>query len=170
MKNDARYNTLGLLTVRGALVATILVGCVLLVSCPPDGPPVPPASPTPPGDASELSDGYEEEDYDDVIHNANFVLERAADDSDIRFGHLYRGLAELGRRGETEAALADLQKAEEQLDQFEVEEQVLLFRGLMIAYRRLGDDELAAKYRDSALEMAPDQEELIEKEYEGAVQ
>ena len=148
-------------------VTVPLVALVLSACCPPDCPPGPTNL------AAQWDQQYEEQKYDTVIEQTSQVIEKGESADYYAEARLYRGLAQLRLGQALEAARTDLDIAEQSVDQLtsvdKTREQVLLYRGQMVVRARLGDIEAAQKYRDRAIEIAPEQKDDILKEFENAV-
>jgi hypothetical protein len=81
--------------------------------------------------------------------------------------YLYRGLAKFFQ-GDLQGAQGDLMMADTLKDGFFIDsaqqEQVLLYRALMIVSAQLGQKDSAAAYLDRAVQLAPDQADAIRRE------
>ncbi len=81
---------------------------------------------------------------------------------------LYLGLAELAS-GDPNNALGYLSRAES-IQQFpderSMEDQVLLYRGLMVSHAQLGHVDAAYTYLQKAIKLAPGRETIIRREYD----
>ncbi len=158
------------------LLVFLLVG---VAACTPPGPPptgTGPGGPTavpppngpqpngPPNDVmlwqTELRDG----NYGAVIEQTSAALAAYPENTEAA---LYRGLAELAS-GNPDAARQDLQMAEAQAVAFPSErtseDQLLLYRGLMIVTAQRGEPETAQMYYSKAVDLAPAQRSLLSDE------
>jgi len=112
----------------------------------------------------------EQGSYATVTEETTKVIDEGEQAEFYAEARLYRGLAQLRADKDPGSALADLRIAEELIDRLKTidptREQVLLYRGLMVALARLGQIDEAAGYRDQAVELAPEQQEAIFKEFE----
>lgn len=109
-----------------------------------------------------------------MIEGASPVVEAGPEADYYAEANLYSGLAELGRSGDLEVALNYLSEAERLSNQLttidSTYELTLLYRGLMVVYAKLGDIDAAGMYLELAIELSPDQQEEIRKEFEDAIQ
>ncbi len=103
-------------------------------------------------------------DYADVLLQTENMLAARPDDAEA---YLYRGLAELASGGQ-QAAQNDLAEAERLAGLFPSgraqQDQMLLFRGLMVLHAQLGNEALATRYLEQALQVAPAQEAVMRGE------
>jgi tetratricopeptide (TPR) repeat protein len=117
---------------------------------------------------------FDQSAYEEIIAQTSVVIETAAISRFYAEARLYRGLAEVYRNGDLDSARNDLAIAEELMDQLTSvdpkTEKTLLFLGKMVLNAKLGADEVAKQYREKAIELAPDQRELIEEEFMRAIE
>ena len=134
--------------------------------CPPVCPMVPPPS--------QWQSLVEQGNYDQVIKETTMVIEQGETASFYAEACLYRGFSTVKINGYLDEAKADLETAEARIEELTTvdatKEQVLLFRGLMIVNVKFGDFEAADAYFYKAIELAPEQEDMILREYEEAKQ
>ncbi len=161
-----------------AMVVTIKYlgyGVILLMllasaSCCPPNCPVTPSNFTP----MNWQPLVEEENYDQVLKETSEVIAQGESALYYAEARLYRGFSTVKLNGNLDEAKADLDIAESRLKELSTvdatKEQVLLFRGLMIVNVKFGDFEAADAYLYKAIELAPDQKDMIIKEYEEAKQ
>jgi tetratricopeptide (TPR) repeat protein len=116
----------------------------------------------------------EEENYDQVFKESSEVIAQGETAKYYAEARLYHGFSTLKINGNLDEAKADLEFAESRLEELSsvdaMKEQVLLFRGLMIVNVKFGNFETADTYLYRAIELAPDQQDMIIKEYEEAKQ
>ncbi len=103
-------------------------------------------------------------DYASILAQTENVLAASPDDAEA---YLYRGLAELAS-GAQQAAQNDLAQAEQRAGLFPSsraqQDQMLLFRGLMVVHAQLGNQALATRYFEQAMQVAPAQEGVMRGE------
>ena len=147
----------------------IIINLSLSACCPPNCPPAPPNL-TP----NNWDPWLEEGSYDQIMQETSQVILEGESAQYYAEARLYRGMAILRSNGNIEEAKADLDIAESRIDELNtvdgIKEQVLLFRGQMIINVKFGNFEAADSYRDRAIEMAPELEDVILQEYEEAKQ
>lgn len=147
--------------------AVILFLFLSTVSC---CPPVCPVEPLP----VNWQIGVEEQNYEQVIKETTEVINQGETAPYYAEARLYRGFSTVKINGNLDEAKADLDIAESRIEELNTvgptTEQVLLFRGLIIVHVRFGDYETADMYLNKAIELAPDQADMIQKEYEEAKQ
>jgi hypothetical protein len=133
-------------------------------------PPVCPMVPSP----TQWQISVEEGNYEQVIKETTVVVEQGESTSFYAEACLYRGFSTVKINGNLDQANADLGIAESRIKELSTvdatKEQVLLFRGLMIVNVKFGNFEAADAYLYKAIELAPDQKDMIQKEYEEAKQ
>jgi tetratricopeptide (TPR) repeat protein len=116
----------------------------------------------------------EEENYDQVFKETSEVIAQGESAQYYAEARLYHGFSTVKLNGNLDEAKADLEIAESRIEELSsvdaTTEQVLLFRGLMIVNVKFGDFETADAYLYKAIELAPDQKDMIIKEYEEAKQ
>ncbi|MEW6402659.1 MAG: hypothetical protein AB1649_12720 [Chloroflexota bacterium] len=162
MLTTNRIAVLGALFLLGIVVSLSTTSC-----CPPNCPPIPPAFS--PMSWDPLLD---EADYETIIAETNSVIEKGEGTEFYAEARLYRGLALLKSGGDLEDTKADLEFAQTQFDTLNSvdlkKEQTLLLRGLMVTYTKLGDIGLAEEYKGRAIELSPEQSDIILREFEDA--
>ena len=139
----------------------LLVGC-----CPPNCPPTPLM-------VDQWDNLYQEGAYENLLQETSLILEQGPDGEFFAEANLYAGLAELKLKGDPELALSYLDEAEKRSSELisldQTYELTLLFRGKMVALVYLGDLKSARIYRQMAVDMSPELEDEINKEFEDAL-
>jgi tetratricopeptide (TPR) repeat protein len=146
----------------------ILLAILATTGCCPPNCPVTPHNLTP----QNWQPWIEEGSYDAVIQETTEVIGQGESALYYAEARLYRGFSTVKVNGNLEEAKADLEIAESRLGELSTvdatKEQVLLFRGLMIVNVKFGNIEIADAYLYKAIELAPDQKDMILQEYEEA--
>ncbi len=146
------------------LLISIMTGC-----CPPNCP-VTPQNLTP----ANWQPWLEQGNYEQIIKETTEVIGQGETAQYYAEALLYRGFATVKINGNLDEAKADLDLAESRILELNTVdaalEQTLLFRGLMIINVRFGQLEAADAYLNKAVELAPDQKDMLQKEYEEARQ
>jgi tetratricopeptide (TPR) repeat protein len=161
---------------RAVILLTLLVGInFTIISCTP-GKCIPPNCPATPQNATPESwqPLLEEGNYEQVIKETDAVIGGGESAPYYAEAQLYRGFSTVKINGNLDEAKSDLEIAESRLEELSTvdatKEQVLLFRGLMIINVKFGNFEIADSYFNKAIELMPDQKDMIIKEYEEANQ
>lgn len=142
----------------------IASAAVVLVACCPGSPGCPPS----PALAVQWRDQLASGQFEEVIASTDEIITNP-ESPDYAEAFLFRGLAELGI-SEDQAAYEHLILAEElqaDLITFDQDRELaLLYRGLMVAAARLGEIDQAEAYRAQAIELTPEQADIINQEFE----
>ncbi len=156
-----------------AIIVMLLLG---MAGCG-DGPPArglwpfqPPAYVLPKSSATDndiasWQKGLKDGDYAGVVEQTTQFLGDYPMDAEA---NLYLGLAELAS-GDPNNALGYLSDAESRgqfSDERSTENQVLLYRGLMVSHAQLGHLDAAYYYWQRATGLAPDHDDIIRREYD----
>ena len=148
----------------------ILLMLLASASCCPPNCPVTPPNLTP----VNWQPWVEEGNYDQVLKETSEVIAQGETALYYAEARLYHGFSTVKVNGNLDEAKADLDIAESRIKELSTvdatKEQVLLFRGLMIVNVKFGDFETADSYLYKAIELAPDQQDMLIKEYEEAKQ
>ncbi len=109
-------------------------------------------------------DSLQSGDYSVVITQASQDITESPGDAEA---YLYRGLAELAS-GDLPSAQSDLVYAEAHSSEFpsgwQDEDQLFLYRGLMVLHMQLGNTQAANDYYVQAIKLAPAQQAIISNE------
>ncbi len=150
------------------LLMLLAVFNLATASCCPPNCPVTPPNFTP----ANWQPWVEEGNYEKVIKETSQVIAQGETALFYAEARLYHGFSTVKINGNLDEAKADLDIAESRIEELSTvdatKEQVLLFRGLMIVNVKFGNFEAADSYRDKAIELAPDQKDIILQEYEEA--
>jgi tetratricopeptide (TPR) repeat protein len=148
----------------------MLAALLATASCCPPNCPVTPPNFTP----MNWQPLVEEGNYELVIKETTEVIGQGESAQYYAEALLYRGFSTLKINGNPDEAKADLETAESRIEALNsvdaIKEQVLLFRGLMIVNVKFGNFEAADANFNKAVELAPDQKDMILREYEEAKQ
>ncbi|MBN2502869.1 MAG: hypothetical protein JXB38_18965 [Anaerolineales bacterium] len=116
-----------------------------------------------------LDNAYQKGNFQQVIEEADYLVNMGPSSTQYAEARLYRGLAELCKEGNTELAKANLAVAEDlstSLGTINQEyELTLLYRGQMVVNLHFGDMTAAERYYKQALQLSPDMQEVIIQEY-----
>ncbi len=159
-----------MVTFKYAGFAMLLAALLAIAGCCPPNCPVTPPNLTP----TNWQPWVEQGNYEQVIKETTEVIGQGESAQYYAEALLYRGFSTVKVNGNLEEARADLEMAEVRIGELTtvdaVREQALLFRGLMIVNVKFGNFETADAYFNKAVELVPDQKDMIQKEYEEAKQ
>ncbi len=116
-----------------------------------------------------LDSAYQQGNFQQVIEEADYLVNMGPSSVHYAEARLYRGLAELCKEGNAELAKANLAVAEDLSANLRTIDQeyelTLLYRGQMVVNLHFGDITTAERYYKQALQLSPDMQEVIVQEY-----